>query len=95
MNYIELIGVITGIICVWLTVKESIWNWPVGLINIVCLGWVFYNAHLYPDVVLHTIFFILSWVSSFSTFLISRVFSRDGLIHNFVDVNIGFGDQRI
>lgn len=57
---LELIGTITGIICVWLTVKQSIWNWPIGLINIVCLGWVFYNAHLYPDVVLHTIFFILS-----------------------------------
>ena len=60
MSIIELIGTITGILCVWLTIKQSIWNWPIGIINILCLGWVFFHAKLYPDTCLHVIFFILS-----------------------------------
>lgn len=65
MEVIELTGAVTGVICVWLTVRQSIWNWPIGIVNILCLGWVFYQAHLYPDVLLHAIFLGLSiygWV---------------------------------
>jgi nicotinamide mononucleotide transporter len=29
----EALGFFTGGICVWLTVCESVWNWPVGLAN--------------------------------------------------------------
>jgi len=27
----EVFGFITGVVCVWLVVKQNIWNWPVGI----------------------------------------------------------------
>ena len=51
MSYIEFFGTIAGAIYVWLSAKGSIWNWPVGVVNVVffffslfCfgnLGWCF------------------------------------------------------
>ena len=41
------------------------------------------------------IFILLFVVWFFLGFPFFPIFPRDGLIHNFVDVNIGFGDQKI
>jgi nicotinamide mononucleotide transporter len=56
---------LTGLLCVWLTTKENIWCWPIGLINVGCFFVMFYEAKLYADMTLQILFFILSiqgWV---------------------------------
>ena len=35
MSWIEIAGTIFGLLCVWLTARESIWCWPTGIANIV------------------------------------------------------------
>jgi len=57
---IETIAVIFGFICVYLTVKENIWCWPTGIVNINCFIILFYNNRLYGQVFLQVVFFILS-----------------------------------
>lgn len=60
MSYIEFIGTVSGLACVWLTVKRHISCWPVGIVNIFFFFLVFYQVRLYSDMILQVIFFILS-----------------------------------
>ncbi|MFM9873321.1 MAG: nicotinamide riboside transporter PnuC [Fimbriimonadaceae bacterium] len=43
-NQIELVGFTAGVIGVYLMVKESAWNYPIGLIWAVAYGWYFYSV---------------------------------------------------
>ncbi|MEH0155846.1 nicotinamide riboside transporter PnuC [Limibacter armeniacum] len=58
-NQIELWGTIFGIICVWFNTKENIWGWPTGLISVGLYIYIFLNAGLYGDFLLHIIYVIL------------------------------------
>lgn len=57
---IEIVATTTGLLCVWLTAKENIWAWPIGLINVGCFFFMFWEAKLYADTMLQVFFFILS-----------------------------------
>ncbi|OCT11557.1 nicotinamide mononucleotide transporter [Paenibacillus pectinilyticus] len=57
---IEMVATTTGLLCVWLTAKENMWSWPVGLVNVGCFFVMFGEAKLYADMMLQVIFFILS-----------------------------------
>src|SRR4051812_6793375 len=64
-SWSEIIGAITGVVCVWWVAREVIWNFPVGLANNVFLFALFLDAKLYADGVLQVIFFVLGvygWV---------------------------------
>ena len=43
----ELAGFIFGVISVWLTVKEDIWCWPTGILNVGLYTVVFWQSRLY------------------------------------------------
>ena len=59
MNPYEAVGVVFGIISVWLTTRENIWCWPTGLVNVGLFIIVFYQARLYADMGLQVIYVIL------------------------------------
>jgi nicotinamide mononucleotide transporter len=59
MTYTEIFGALTGLICVWLTVRENVWNWPIGLVNNVFFFVLFFGAKLYADAGLQVFFFVL------------------------------------
>lgn len=46
---LELIAFITGITGIWLTMRQKIWCFPVGLINVSISMVIFYEQHLYAD----------------------------------------------
>ena len=56
MNWIEAVAVVFGIVCVALTVRQSIWCWPAGLVQVTLYVYVFYGARLYSDMILHVIY---------------------------------------
>ena len=60
MSFLEATAVIFGLICVWLTIRQNIWCWPIGLIQVVLYIFIFYNTKLYSDMVLHIIYVFLS-----------------------------------
>ncbi|ANI88098.1 hypothetical protein A9P82_01480 [Arachidicoccus ginsenosidimutans] len=60
LSYIECFGTIFGLLCVWLGARENIWNWAVGLVNIILFFIIFYQVRLYSDMFLQIYFFCIS-----------------------------------
>ena len=52
-NWMEVLGLITGLLCVWLLIKENVLTFPIGLIYAVLTVLVVYNEKLYADVLLN------------------------------------------
>ncbi len=48
-NWQELAGFVSGALCVWLLVRQNIWNWPIGIANNIVYVIVFYKSGLYAD----------------------------------------------
>lgn len=61
MTAIEIIAAISGLWCVWLTVRRNILCWPVGLVQVVLYVWVFWQARLYSDAGLNAIYIFLQF----------------------------------
>ena len=61
LNWLEVTGVITGFICVYLNTRENIWGWPIGIISVFCYIFVFYDAKLYADMALQVIYVVLGF----------------------------------
>lgn len=59
LPWIEVWGFVTGAACVWLIVREHIWNWPLGLANNVLLGLLFWRSRLFADAALQAVYFAL------------------------------------
>lgn len=61
MSTIELIAVVFGLLSVILTIRQNIWCWPTGLVQVVLFVGIFYDAKLYSDMVLHVIYIFLQF----------------------------------
>lgn len=57
---LEAASVVTGAVCVWLTVRESVWNFPISLANVSLFCILFFGARLYADAGLQVVYFVLS-----------------------------------
>lgn len=61
-SWLESASFVTGALCVWLTVKQNIWNFPLGLINVATFCVVFFQSRLYADAGLQVVYFGLGVV---------------------------------
>lgn len=63
-SLLEVIGVITGLLCVYLAAKNIIWNWPFAIISTVITIYVMADKALYADMLQYsylTIINIYGW----------------------------------
>jgi nicotinamide mononucleotide transporter len=58
-SWIEQLATVLGLLGVGLTIRQSLWNFPVGLVQVTLSGIVFYKARLYADMKLQGFFFIV------------------------------------
>jgi len=58
ISYLEFFGTLAGAVAVWLSARANIWSWPIGIINVVLLFFLFFQIQLYPDMFLQVFFFI-------------------------------------
>lgn len=59
-NYIEIFGALTGILYVFLEIRQKIWLWPVGIVTSAVYIWVFFTGKLYADMSLQGYYLIIS-----------------------------------
>ncbi len=60
-NWIEIFGAVTGIIYVFLEVRQNLWLWPVGIITSSVYVWVFLTGKLYADMSLQVYYLVISF----------------------------------
>lgn len=53
---LEVVGVISGLLCVYLAAKNIIWNWPLAIISVAIYIFIFYDSHLFADMGLQVYF---------------------------------------
>lgn len=56
MSAWEIAGALFGFVGVYLTVRENIWCWPIGLVNVALYIVVFWQAKLYADMGLQVVY---------------------------------------
>jgi nicotinamide mononucleotide transporter len=56
----DTLGFVTGVLCVWLTARANILNFPLGILNSAILGLVFLEQRLFADATLQIVFIVLS-----------------------------------
>jgi len=59
-NYIEIFGAVTGVIYVFLEIRQTIWLWPVGIITSAVYIWVFLTSKIYADMSLQVYYLLIS-----------------------------------
>jgi len=55
-NPFEVVGVLTGVLGVWLTTRQKIWCWPVGIVSVASFIVVFLGARLYAAMGLQCVY---------------------------------------
>jgi nicotinamide mononucleotide transporter len=60
MSWIEAIATVAGALCVFLLVRENIWNFPFGILQVVLSAYVFFQQRLFSDVILQFFFAVLN-----------------------------------
>jgi len=55
-SWLEIIGVITGLLCVYLAAINNIWNWPIAIISVGIYIFIFLDSRLYADMGLQVYF---------------------------------------
>ncbi|KAF2336960.1 nicotinamide riboside transporter PnuC [Flavobacterium daemonense] len=58
-KFIEIFGAIFGFLAVYFTIRQNIWCWFFGLIQVMLYCFVFYTSKLYSDMILHIIYIFL------------------------------------
>ena len=60
MDALELAAALLTVVAVWLTVREVVWCWPLGMVSVALYAVVFWRARLYADMGLQAVYFALS-----------------------------------
>jgi nicotinamide mononucleotide transporter len=61
-NWVEVFGAITGVIYVFLEIRQNIWLWPVGIITSAVYIVVFFTSKFYADMSLQVYYLVISCV---------------------------------
>ena len=58
---VELTGTVTGLVAVWLTVRENIWCFPIGIVSCLIYAWLFISPGIryYADALLQLVYVLL------------------------------------
>lgn len=59
-SWFEIIGAITGLLCVYLASVNNIWNWPIAIVSTALYVYVFAGKQLYADMLQYVYLCVMS-----------------------------------
>lgn len=60
MNPLEIAGFVLGFVQIVLLIRRSVWNFPVAMAMVTCLGLLFFEQRLYAETGLQAFFFVVN-----------------------------------
>lgn len=60
MDPVEVTAALFGVASVYLSTRQNVWSWPLGIINVTLYIFVFYDAKLYADMGLQAVYIVLA-----------------------------------
>lgn len=57
LSWIEAVGTLAGLLCIWLASLEKVSNYPFGLVNVTLFAVIFFQIQLYASLLLQLFFF--------------------------------------
>ena len=91
MQWLEFIGLVSGLLCVWLLIKENIWTFPIGLVYAVVSVIVMARSNLYADTLLNVYYVVMNGYGWYYWSYSGARSSDDNLIVTNVPLRIGVG----
>jgi nicotinamide mononucleotide transporter len=61
MSPLETVAAAIGLVAVWLMVRQHVWSWPIGAVQVALYIYVFAAARLYADAGLQVVYFVLQF----------------------------------
>ena len=59
-NYIEVLGAVLGVVYIFLSIRQNIFTWPVGLLTSALYVYVFFVSKFYADMALQVYYVVVS-----------------------------------
>ncbi|MBX7155532.1 MAG: nicotinamide riboside transporter PnuC [Candidatus Kapaibacterium sp.] len=59
MTYVEITATLFGVMFIILLTKRNVWSWVAGNVSVALQAWSFYDSHLYADMILQGIYFVM------------------------------------
>jgi nicotinamide mononucleotide transporter len=56
VSVVEVVGFVSGALCVWLVARQNVWNWAIGIANNVTFFVLFWISGLYADSALQIVY---------------------------------------
>jgi nicotinamide mononucleotide transporter len=75
LDPLEMIAAGCGLFNIYLTVRQNIWSWPVGVVMVSLYIYIFFNAKLYSDAGLQVFFLVMQFYGWYQ-------WSRGGVEHS-------------
>ena len=60
MSLTEVLGFVTGALCVWFATRQNVWTFPVGIANNIAFVALFAPSGLYADAALQLVYLVLA-----------------------------------
>ena len=79
LSFLEIAATVTGLLSVWYASRANVLTWPIGIANEFFFFVLFFQVHLYSDMILQVFFFIVSvmgWANWYSKTKKSVVVSK-------------------
>ena len=84
LSYVEVFGVVTGLLYLYFQIKQQSWMWVVGFLTGLVYVWVFYTSAVYANMCLQ-LYYVVASVYGFWLWKFGTVKEEAGIVYKSLD----------